>query len=121
MERKIYISNNVISLAEYLRDIDDPASYENWLDPLTQAGYNYQINIPYEEYHRKVFRHRFHAVVLRNSDNAVMGSVSVSPEPSLPDLAINLYRPYRGQGIGTTAFALAVKLYAFPSVNGTAN
>lgn len=112
MKRKIYISGNELSLAEYLSDIDDPETYDNWLDPETQSGYNYRMTDTYEEYHSRVWQQRFLAVILRNSDSRVIGTVSLSPDYLEPDLAIRLYRPFRGQGYGTDAFALAMK-YCF--------
>lgn len=112
MERKIYAANNILSLAEYLCDKDDPLTYENWLDTETQEGYNFRMEKTYEEYHSAPFNHRWNAVVLRNSDRAVVGSLTLSPEGSLPDLAINIFHPFRGKGYGTSAFALALE-YCF--------
>lgn len=116
MERNIYISNNVLSLAEYVPDIDDPLTYENWLDPATQEGYNFRMAKSYQEYHEGELHHRLNAVILRNSDRAVIGSITLSPPDSLPDLAINLFRSYRGQGYGTMAFSMALE-YCFEEFN----
>lgn len=120
MDRKIYISNETLSLAQYLSDIDDPETYENWLDPETQSGYNYRMTDTYEEYHTKTWQYRFLAVILRNSDNRVLGTVSLSPDASEPDLAIRLYPAFRHQGYGTTAFLLALEYcfeaYSLPAI-----
>lgn len=112
MERKIYISNETISLAEYQNELDAKDRFDCWQDPETQSGYNFIMGDDFEAFYRKPVRARFLAVILRNSDGAVVGSLFLSPETSLPDLAIMLYRPYRGQGYGTEAFALALQ-YCF--------
>ena len=113
MERRIYTTGQRLSLAEYLDDVDDPAGYEDWLDPDTQSGYNYHFTDTYDEYHgAESSSHRFEAVIIRNADEKVIGSVSLSPEGTLPDLAIRIYLPYRAAGYGTEAFRLALE-YCF--------
>lgn len=109
MNRKIYIANQDLSLAEYCPAIDSNDYYACWQDPDTQNGYNHQISSSPEEFLSRPIRFRFLAVILRNQDSEPLGIVSLSPESSLPDLAIMLYRPYRGKGYGTDAFALAAK------------
>lgn len=109
MNRKIYIANQDLSLAEYCPEIDNNDYYACWQDPDTQNGYNHKISSSPEEFRSRPIRSRFLAVILRNQDSEPLGIVSLSPESSLPDLAIMLYRPYRGKGYGTGAFALAAK------------
>ena len=109
MDRKIYIKNTVLSLAEYYSQIDDKSHYECWKDPVTQEGYNYKISDSLDEFCSRPIRSRLLAVIIRNEDNTPLGIVSLSPEGSQPDLAIMLYKPYRGKGYGTNAFALAAK------------
>lgn len=106
-ERHIYIENDSIALAEYLDAEDDRACYDCWQDEETQAGYNYCMTDTFEEFSASPQQSRFRAVIIRKVDGVVVGTVSVSPPHILPDLAIMIYRPYRGQGIGTAAFALA--------------
>jgi RimJ/RimL family protein N-acetyltransferase len=112
MERKIYISNGYLSLAEYIKESDDIDTYNCWSDPETQRGYNYKFTSTFDEYKNKPHRSRFLATIIRCSDNAKIGSIFLSPENTLPDLAIMLYKQYRGQGYGTTAFTLGTQ-YCF--------
>ena len=112
MERKIYISNDELMLAEYCNDFDAEANYNCWQDHDTQNGYNFKMDITLEDFKNRPVRSRFQAVVIRKSDNNVIGIISMSPENALPDLAIMIYKPYRKKGYGTKAFALALK-YCF--------
>ncbi len=107
MNRKIYTSNGELSLAEYCPETDNGAWFACWQDPDTQKGYNYKMTDSLDEFCSRPIRSRLLAVILRNADNEPLGIVSLSPEGSPPDLAIMLYRPYRGKGYGTNAFALA--------------
>lgn len=112
MDRKIWIANDILSLVEYMHPIDDVNDYECWQDKATQDGYNFKLEETLEEFRSRPIKSRFIAIIRRNSDNACIGSVSVSPEGTLPDLAIMLYKPFRHQGYGTIAFSLAIK-YCF--------
>lgn len=112
MKREIYAENAALLLAEYLPEADDRAYFDCWQDPDTQAGYNYKMTCSLEEFSAIPLRSRFLAVIIRKEDGAPIGIVSLSPEGSEPDLAIMLYRPYRGQGCGTAAFGLAAE-YCF--------
>ena len=109
MNRSIYETDGVISLAEYVPETDDTASYEAWQDSATIRGYNHRINCTFDEFAALPDRCRFHAAILRHADDALIGEISISPETSLPDLAIILYPGYRGQGYGTAAFRLGVR------------
>lgn len=106
-ERQIYIENDRIALAEYIDAVDDRACYDCWLDEETEAGYNSRMTDTFEEFSASPKRSRFRAAIVRKTDGAVVGVVFVSPPHVLPDLAIMIYRSYREQGIGTSAFALA--------------
>ncbi|MBQ8496120.1 MAG: GNAT family N-acetyltransferase [Clostridia bacterium] len=116
MERKIYISNDELTIAEYCNDFDAEANYNCWQDHDTQKGYNYKMAITLEAFKNRPIRSRFQSVIIRKSDNAVIGTISMSPENSLPDLAIMIYPPYRKQGYGTKAFTLALQ-YCFNKFN----
>lgn len=109
MTRNIYTTNAELSLAEYCPAIDDKLHYECWQDPATQDGYNYKMHDSFEEFCSRPIRSRLLAVIIRNTDNTPLGIVSLSPEGSPPDLAIMLYKPYRGKGYGRNAFDLAAK------------
>lgn len=109
MTRKVYIAKDELSLAEYCPAIDDKLHYECWQDPATQDGYNYKMHDSFEEFCNRPIRSRLLAVIIRNTDNTPLGIVSLSPEGSPPDLAIMLYKPYRGKGYGRNAFDLAAK------------
>ena len=112
MDRKIYISNETLALAEYIPEIDAPNDYECWQDKAMQDGYNFKMSMTREAFCGRPIRARFIAAILRRSDRAVIGSISLSPEGSPPDLAIMLYEPFRHQGYGPLAFSLGVK-YCF--------
>ncbi|HAN20070.1 MAG: hypothetical protein A2Y15_05250 [Clostridiales bacterium GWF2_36_10] len=108
MQRKTYISNNQISLVEYLPS-DDKNSYNDWLDIETQKGYNYKFNETYDNFSKSGIRQRFYSTIILNSDNTIIGNIAISPINSIPDLAIRIYKPYRKQGYGTMAFMLGTK------------
>ena len=110
--RKIYLSNPILCLAEYIRCEDDWDRYNCWMDPETQMGYNLRKVITCEEYTRESIRSRFISTIIRCKDNARIGAIFVSPENTLPDLAIMIFKPYRRQGYGTMAFSLGVR-YCF--------
>lgn len=112
VNRIIYISNEQFSLGEYITDLDSAKHYECWLDEETQYGYNYKVDFTYEEFITAPERLRMEAVVIRNSDSAVVGVVTLSPEDYLPDLAIMLYPEYRGLGYSTPVYKLALN-YCF--------
>jgi len=103
-------------LAEYCNDADAEANYICWQDRATQEGYNFKMDITLEAFKNRPVRSRFQAVIIRKVDDAVIGIISMSPENALPDLAIMIYKPYRQQGYGTKAFALALK-YCFNRFN----
>lgn len=105
--RKIYTYNRDISIAEYCPAIDDKLYYAGWQDPDTQDGYNYKMPYSLDEFCKRPVRSCFLAVIIRNEDNETLGIVALTPEGSLPDLSIIIYKPYRGKGYGTSAFALA--------------
>ncbi len=107
IKRRVYASNRDISLAEYCPAADDGPYFACWQDPDTQKGYNFQRTDSLEEFRKRPIRSRFLAVIIRNEDNEPLGIVSLSPEGSPPDLAIMIYKPYRGKGYGTNAFTLA--------------
>ena len=111
MAREIYLSNEVISLVEFL-DEDKRGSYDNWLDLETQKGFNFKFSKTFEEYYRKEQRQRWFAAIMLNSTKQIIGNIGLSPVTSPPDLAIWLYRDFRCNGYGTIAFRLGVE-YCF--------
>ena len=113
MNRKIYLSDDVLCLSEYIESEDDYGCYNCWNDEETQSGYNYILAKPFDEWSKETkIKSRFIASLLRLSDKACIGSIFLSPKDTPPDLAIMIYKPYRKQGYGTAAFALGVK-YCF--------
>lgn len=112
MDRKIYITNGIVSLAEYIDALDDLDNYNCWQDPQTQKGYNYRETRTIEAFRSGVVRSRFIATILKCADHVCIGSIFVSPVDSPPDLAIKLYQPFRNQGYGTMAFSLGIR-YCF--------
>ncbi len=109
MERKIYITKGDVSIAEYIPKIDDLDYFTCWNDPATQDGYNYKRQESFDEFRSRPICSRLLAVIIRNEDRKPIGIVTLSPDGSPPDLAIMLYKPYRGKGLGTKAFALAAR------------
>lgn len=118
MRRMEYISNDLLSLVEYQQS-DDPALYENWLDPDTQKGYNGVHVTTLEEFSKRKIRQRFFAMIQHKSTGEIIGAVGISPPETEADLAIWIFKPYRRQGFGVSAFALATK-YAVDVLNITA-
>ena len=110
--RKIWIADDILSLVECIPQIDDVNNYKCWRDKATQDGYNFKLEDTLEEFRSHPIKSRFIATIQRNSDSACIGSISVSPEGSVPDLAIMLYKPFRHHGYGTKAFSLAIQ-YCF--------
>lgn len=108
INRKIYVSNETFSLGEYITELDAVRHYECWLDQETQDGYNYKVDFTYEESITAPEHLRLEAVVIRNSDSAIIGVVTLSPEDFLPDLAIMLYPEYRGFGYSTPVYQMAL-------------
>lgn len=113
MERKRYLSDEVISLSEDIESEDDLDCYKCWQDEETQSGYNHKLTRSFEEWSENTsIKSRFIATIKRRTDNASIGSIFLSPEDTPPDLAILIYKSYRGNGYGTRAFALGIK-YCF--------
>jgi len=108
VNRKIFFSNEQFSLGEYITELDSAKHYECWLDEETQDGYNYKVDFTYEEFVTAPDRLRMEAVVIRKSDSAIIGVVTLSPEDFLPDLAIMLYPKYRGLGYSTPVYQMAL-------------
>ena len=110
MNRNIYISGDIVSLVEYIPCDDDRALYENWQDPEVQKGFNGVSFNTFEEFQQRDSRRsRFFAMIRLNGTDEIIGSVGISPPETEPDLSIWIYKPYRKQGYGTQAFALAAK------------
>lgn len=114
--RKIFMADDTLSLAERIPQFDDAKDYECWQDRETQDGYNFKLEGTLEDFCILPSKSRFIATIQRNSDGACVGSIFLSPEGSLPDLAIMIYKPFRRQGYGTTAFLLGIK-YCFEILN----
>jgi ribosomal-protein-alanine N-acetyltransferase len=115
MERKIYISNNIIALSEYIESEDDINNYSCWVEQETKKGYNHKVTETFEEFCNDAIKSRFIATIIRCKDNTPVGSIFLSPENTLPDLAIMIFRQYRKHGYGTMAFSLGTK-YCFESL-----
>ncbi len=102
-------------MSEYIQAIDGIDFYNCWQEPETQKGYNFRRNEKLEEFNNGSIKTRFIATIMRCSDSAGIGTIFVSPENSLPDLAIVIYAPYRQQGYGTIAFLLGTQ-YCFETL-----
>lgn len=110
MNRKVYITNEIVSLVEY-KPCDDYILYENWLDPDTQKGYNGVHVTTFEDYQAEEVTQRFFAMIQLNENeaNEIIGTVGISPPETEPDLSIRIFKPYRRKGYGTSALGLATK------------
>ena len=106
MDRTVYISNDVVSLVEY-RPCDDRALYESWLDPDVQQGFNGIYVTSFEEFTKRDKHTQFTAMIRLDGTGEMIGTVGISPPEDIADLTIRIYKPYRRQGYGTSAFALA--------------
>ena len=116
MNREIYISENGLMLAEYLPS-DCQADWLDWQDDETREGYNFIMDMPLSQYQNRTIRNRLYAVILRaDSPDTPVGIVMISPPHGDPDLAIRVFAPYRGNGLGTAAFHLAAE-YALAHMN----
>ena len=116
-ERKIYIKNDIISLAECLpEDYED--LYNGWFDEEVQRGYNFKFEKTFDTWlSEKIEREKSQLIsncaIILNENNKLIGSVGVSMFPDEPnDFSIRIFKPYRNQGFGTMAFALGAK-YCF--------
>ena len=110
MDRKVYIGDEIVSLIEYIDSQDDVDCYHCWQDEETQKGYNLKFTRSFEEWSANTsIKSRFIATIKRLSDDVSMGAIFLSPEGTSPDLAILIYKPYRGNGYGVRAFSLGIK------------
>ena len=108
MERSNYVSDDILSLSEYVDSIDDIDMYHCWQDNETQKGYNHKTTETFEEFCNGSIESLFIAIIIRKTDAARIGAIFVSPENTLPDLAIMIYPQFRRHGYATRAFSLGV-------------
>ena len=111
MSRTIYATGRLIALAESLEQ-DHRLLWENWQDPVTQRNYNFRPTWESYEAYLAFFtapgraQPRFASTVLRLSDHIPVGHVSLAPPHREPDVAVQIFLPYRGQGFGSEAVSL---------------
>ena len=109
MSRVVYCENDLVRLVEHL-PCDDRALYDCWSDPETKRGYNgYTPAASFEAFRQKENTARFSAMIQRNDTGEIIGTVGISPPETEPDLSIRIFAPWRRQGYGSAAFALAAK------------
>ncbi|MCL2299197.1 MAG: GNAT family N-acetyltransferase [Firmicutes bacterium] len=118
--RRVYTSNETLSLVEY-QPCDDRALYDCWLDPEVQKGYNGFVPADsfeafqqgnqkrLEDYINGETRELFFAMIRCNRTGELVGALGISPPPTEADLSIRIFAPYRRQGYGASAFALAAE------------
>lgn len=112
-KRRYSVRGDRVGLAES-RPEDERLNFENWQDPVVQRAYNSpcpwkdlgEYLAPPQSPERPCAR--FRATIVRVTDLRPLGVITLAPEDRAPDLAINVYREYRGQGYGTEAFKLAL-------------
>ena len=104
----IYIENNKIALIPYTHG-DDLDMYSCWQDKGTQKGYNCIFALNFKEFSEvNISVFPFWCTIVDKDSNVRLGSLRLGFDPVEPDLAIWIYPLYRGKGIGTSAFALAL-------------
>lgn len=108
-KRELYCSDGVVSLCEYVPQQDNETEYADWFDPKVIDAYNYVRTETFDTFHTRPSRSRFHAAIIRSTDGAHLGSLTLSPDGYEPDLAIIIHNQYRSQGYGTCAFKLGTK------------
>ena len=123
MDRAVFASNGLVSLVEY-QTCDDRALYDCWFDPEVKRGYNGFVPAQsFEEFQRgnqKRFEdfingeseELFFAMIRCKRTGELVGALGIAPgtPPEFePDLSIRIFAPYRRQGYGSSAFALAAK------------
>jgi len=111
-KRTVYISNDILSLVEY-QPCDDRILYESWLDPAVQHGFNGIYVTTFDEFTAQKSLDKpttcFSSMIQLNNSGEIIGTVGISPPENTLDLTIRIFKPYRRQGYGTSAFALATK------------
>jgi|GEM_PF-232277 len=105
MERTIYIEDGTLALAEFIEDTDNAAFWHCWQDEDTQRGYNHRKTTAREDFTHGGVTAGFLSAILRKTDGEPIGGIFLS-EGDMPDLAIMIFPPHRGQGYATRAFAL---------------
>lgn len=114
MQRRVYIEDELLRIAEY-KDADKRADFDDWGDSDTELAYNQRRKDTFEEFIRHEWKQRLYGAILRKDSGETVGILMLSPEHVEPDLAIRIFRPYRGKGYGTAAFRLGVR-YAFETL-----
>ena len=114
--RNIYCADDTIELSEHIGELDDMDCFRCWQDEETQKGYNVKFVKSFESFTNAGVQSRFIATVIRKTDGICVGSIFLSPESTLPDLAIMIYRPYRRKGYASRAFLLGTQ-YCFDKFN----
>jgi len=103
--RTVYTGDDIIILSEYIPSLDVHDRYACWSDADTQSGYNHKFSETFEEFTGMNTTSRLSATIMRKTDCARVGGIFMSSEDA-PDLAIMIYKPYRGMGYGTRTFML---------------
>ncbi|MCL2854611.1 MAG: GNAT family N-acetyltransferase [Defluviitaleaceae bacterium] len=108
-KREVYAENQLVRLVE-TRKKDAQAAFENWQDPDTIKGFNGRHVRSIQQYRAKFEdwdsgKWFFYCAVQEVATGEIVGCISVSNEPH--DLAIWLFAPHRGRGLGVAAFSLA--------------
>jgi len=114
--RNIYSEDETIALSEYIDKLDSSDCYCCWQDEETQKGFNFKFSKSLENFTNAGVKSRFIATIVRKIDDVCVGSIFLSPENTLPDLAIMIYKPYRRKGYANKAFFLGTQ-YCFVKFN----
>lgn len=89
---------------------DDRDMYECWQDREVEKAYNGIMRSTFEEFcNFDIERFRFWVTIVDKESKAKVGTMRLGLDEMCPDLAIWLYKPYRGKGFGTEAFRLALR------------
>lgn len=113
MKRDVFAGDGVLALCAYLPE-DCAADYADWFDPDTRSGYNgFVPSGGFEAFQKRERPRGLYCSIVALAETTCIGVIMIDPEQ--PDIAIRIFRPYRGNGYGTRAFRLAVR-YAFETL-----
>ena len=105
----MFIEDEKISLVQYTHN-DDKDMYQCWLDIGTQKGYNFRLDMSYDDFCKSdIDRYPFWVTIIDKYMEQRIGVIRLGLDEICPNLAIWIYPNYRGNGYGTRAFGLALK------------
>ncbi len=89
-----------------------PLCHENWDDIETQKGFNFKPVWESLDDYIKVFsknKYQFNKLIENKITRRICGHITVSPNVEFPDIALWIFKDFKGKGIGKKALQLALK------------